>query len=63
MKIFIAIDSFKGCLASDSLNHIVAEQLRLLDPQIEISTCTMADGGEGSLSVPGSMPDSAGTGD
>lgn len=50
-KIILAIDSFKGCLASEEVEAAVAEIIRRNFPACEVSCLPVADGGEGMLSV------------
>ena len=47
MKIIIAIDSFKGCLASDEANQAAAAGIRSVYPDAEIKQVTVSDGGDG----------------
>lgn len=50
-KIILAIDSFKGCLASEEVEAVVAETIRRKFPACEVRCLPVADGGEGMLSV------------
>lgn len=50
-KIILAIDSFKGCLASEEVETAVAETIRRKFPACEVRCLPVADGGEGMLSV------------
>jgi glycerate kinase len=47
MRIVIAVDSFKGCMASDEAGEIIAVGLREGLRDAEIVVIPMADGGEG----------------
>ena len=48
-KIIICPDSFKGTLSSEELCRIISEQLQKADPEAEIITVPVADGGEGTV--------------
>lgn len=48
-KIVIAIDSFKGCLSSEKVEHCVAEEIHRLLPACPTVCLPVADGGEGML--------------
>ena len=50
-KVILAIDSFKGCLASEEVEAVVAETIRRKFPACEVRCLPVADGGEGMLSV------------
>lgn len=50
-KVIVAIDSFKGCLASDEVEAVVAETIRRKYPGCEVRCLPVADGGEGMLPV------------
>lgn len=49
MRILIAPDKFKGSLTSVQACEAMARGIRAVDPAIEILSCPVADGGEGSL--------------
>ena len=46
-KVIVAIDSFKGCLASGEANQAAAAGVRSKYPDAEIRQVTVSDGGEG----------------
>ena len=46
-KVIVAIDSFKGCLASGEANQAAAAGVRRKYPDAEIRQVTVSDGGEG----------------
>ena len=46
-KVIVAIDSFKGCLASGEANQAAAAGVRRKYPDAEIRQITVSDGGEG----------------
>ena len=46
-KVIVAIDSFKGCLASGEANQAAAAGVRSVYPDAEIRQVTVSDGGEG----------------
>src|SRR5688572_24826785 len=48
MKIVVAPDKFKGCLAADDVARSIA---RGLDPMAELDLCPVADGGEGTVAA------------
>lgn len=48
-KVIIAIDSFKGCLASCEANEAAAEGIVAMMPDAEVIQIPMSDGGEGWL--------------
>lgn len=50
-KVIVAIDSFKGCLASDEVEAVVAETICWKYPACEVRCLPVADGGEGMLPV------------
>lgn len=50
-KVILAIDSFKGYLASEEVESAVAETIRRKFPACEVRSLPVADGGEGMLSV------------
>ena len=47
MKIVLAPDKFKGSLSAMQVCEAIARGLRRANPQIEIDSCPIADGGEG----------------
>lgn len=47
MKIVVAPDSFKGCLSSRQVSLAVEQGLRMLWPDREVVSLSIADGGEG----------------
>ena len=49
MRLVIAPDKFKGSLTAPEVAEIVASGARRVDPEIEIVTVPVADGGEGTL--------------
>ena len=49
MKYVLAIDSFKGCLSSCEAGAAAEEALRDAVPDVEVSSLTVSDGGEGKL--------------
>ena len=51
MKIVIAPDKFKACLAAAEVAGAIAAGLRRADPGIELDLCPMADGGEGTVAA------------
>jgi glycerate kinase len=51
MKIVIAPDKFKNCLAAAEVARAIAEGIRSVDRSIEIDECPMADGGEGTVAA------------
>ncbi len=51
MKIILAPDKFKGCLTASQVCDAMAEGIRRVDPSIQIDSCPMADGGEGTVEV------------
>ena len=51
MKIVVAADSFKECLAATAVCEAIAAGLRDADEAAEVLCVPMADGGEGSLDV------------
>lgn len=50
-KVVIAIDSFKGCLASVEVGQAATEGVKAVFPDCEICMLPVADGGEGMLDV------------
>ncbi|MGX2946628.1 glycerate kinase [Enterococcus alishanensis] len=51
MKILVAMDSFKGSATSKEINQAVADGMKKINPQAEISTYSVADGGEGTIAA------------
>jgi glycerate kinase len=51
MKILIAPDKFKDCLSAADVAGAIADGIRSVDPSIEIDSCPMADGGEGTVAA------------
>lgn len=49
MRVFIAIDSFKGSLSSLQAGNAVKEAVLKVDKDASVSVCPMADGGEGTV--------------
>lgn len=49
MKVVVAVDSFKGCLASAEANQAVADGIRSVCESAEIIQMPVSDGGEGFL--------------
>ena len=47
MKIIVASDSYKGCLSSLEVAHIMEQAINDVDPTIEVRKVCVADGGEG----------------
>lgn len=50
-KVVIAVDSFKGCLASAEAGEAAAAGIRGVFPECEVCCVAVADGGEGMLDV------------
>lgn len=48
-RVLLAIDSFKGSVSSARAESAVAEGVRSVWPDVEVSTLPLADGGEGTL--------------
>jgi glycerate kinase len=48
-RILLAPDKFKGCLTAARVCDAMTEGIRQVDPSIEIDSCPMADGGEGTV--------------
>ena len=48
-KIIVAIDSFKGCLASAEANRAAVEGILARMPEAEVLSIPVSDGGEGWL--------------
>ena len=48
-RVLLAIDSFKGSVSSTQAESAVAEGVRCVWPDAEVSTLPLADGGEGTL--------------
>ncbi len=51
MRLLIATDSFKGSLDAATACAAIARGVRRIDPQAEIDSCPLADGGEGTAAV------------
>lgn len=51
MKIVVAPDKFRGCLAAGEVAEAIAQGIRRFDPSIEIDMAPVADGGEGTAAV------------
>jgi glycerate kinase len=49
MRIVIAPDKFKGCLAAAEVADAIAQGVRRARPDAQVITCPMADGGEGTV--------------
>lgn len=49
MKVFIAMDSFKGSLSSSDSSKAVTEGIQEVYPDVEVVTMRLADGGEGTV--------------
>jgi glycerate kinase len=49
MRIVIAPDKFKGCLAARDVAAAIADGLRRADPAVDVEQIPMADGGEGTV--------------
>lgn len=49
MSILVAIDSWKGCLASREVNEVVRNALLSVRPDAKVLCATVSDGGEGFL--------------
>ena len=49
MKVFVAIDSFKGSLSSMQAGNAVKEAVLQVDPGAEVTVLPIADGGEGTV--------------
>lgn len=47
MNILVALDSFKGCISSAEANAAVKEGIEKVNPQADVHTFTVSDGGEG----------------
>ena len=47
MRIFIASDSYKGCMSSSEANRQIEKGIRKVDPSIRTDAFTISDGGEG----------------
>ena len=48
-KIVVACDSFKGCLTSAQIGQVVAKAVGETDPDIQVVSLPVADGGEGTV--------------
>src|SRR5690348_8542604 len=51
MRIVLAPDKFKGSLGAPDVCAAMARGLRAADPSVDIDTCPMADGGEGTVAA------------
>ena len=51
MKIAVACDSYKGCMNSYKVNHIIKQAIKDVNPTYEVVTFTMGDGGEGTTAA------------
>src|SRR5882757_2473051 len=49
MRIVVAPDKFKGCLAARDVAAAIAQGLRRADPAADIEEIPVADGGEGTV--------------
>lgn len=47
MNILVACDSYKGCMSSAQANQQIKKGLIAANPELEVSTFEIADGGEG----------------
>lgn len=47
MNILVALDSFKGCITSAEANAAAKKGIEKVNPQAEVHTFTVSDGGEG----------------
>lgn len=56
-KVVVAMDSFKGCLTTEEANRAVADGVRHVVPDCQVTCFSVADGGEGLLDV--QVPDAA----
>ena len=57
MKVTVAIDSFKGSLASLEAGKAVQEAIAKIDKSIEVAVRPLADGGEGTVTALSALPD------
>jgi glycerate kinase len=51
MRIVVAPDKFKGCLAAPQVCDAIAAGIRSVRPDAEIDLCPVADGGEGTVAA------------
>ncbi|MCI4670379.1 MAG: glycerate kinase, partial [Bacteroidia bacterium] len=51
MRILICPDKFKGSLTAEEVCTFLAEGIKISRPEVEVITCPLADGGDGSLEV------------
>ncbi len=51
MKVILALDSFKGSLDACSAVHAVERGFKRICPDIEVVSCPVADGGEGTVRI------------
>src|SRR5438128_12122733 len=49
MKVVLAPDKFKGCLSAAAVAEAMARGVREVDASVEIDSCPVADGGEGTV--------------
>ena len=49
MRVLLAPDKFKGCLSARNVADAMADGVRRADANIEIDSCPLADGGEGTV--------------
>lgn len=49
MKVVVACDSFKGCMKSEEVSEHVAHGIHRVDPNIEVKSYVIGDGGEGTV--------------
>ncbi|MFC1565663.1 glycerate kinase [Candidatus Neomarinimicrobiota bacterium] len=49
MKIVIAVDSFKDSMSAITATHAIAQGISRISPNMEIVSCPIADGGEGTI--------------
>ena len=51
MKILIAPDKFKGSLNAAEVCDAITKGIKINKSKLEITSCPMADGGEGSIDI------------
>jgi glycerate kinase len=51
MKVVLAPDKFKGCLGAPQVAAAMEAGVRGVDPKIEVDSCPIADGGEGTVAA------------
>ncbi|MDF9824009.1 glycerate kinase [Breznakia sp. PF5-3] len=49
MNVFVACDSYKGCMSSKTVNQIVKKAILAVNDKNEVTTFSMGDGGEGTV--------------